>query len=280
MWPFGKKKEKERAPTPEELQVQEFAQAFLPDEFTLVAVTAPEGISDTRDEEKPLWTLTIPLTAWMDEEDGVVNTGSARLNTLADDRLRDYLRQRLPGNFIIKARVRPAKEDGLFQLVGMPEPGFDPELKAILTEQVKPVTLETEALGTFTLHRTMNWFEAQVDWAGQPILLTFNQGSEEEQSASLTTARALLADPTNWDSRLRAMAADRLLDTVNKQSEDESVTREELLDSLTPESILVAPEGNFTVWYGSDLFFGQAARVSGTAEAGPTDAQLEDELIW
>ena len=26
--------------------------------------------------------------------------------------------------------------------------------------------------------------------------------------------------------------------------------------------------------------FGQAAKVSGTAEAGPTDAQLEDELIW
>lgn len=276
MWLFGKKEKKERAPTPEELQVQEFAQSFLSEEFTLVAVTAPEGISDTRGENEPLWTLTIPLTAWMDEDDGVVTTGSARLSTLADDRLRDYLCQRLPGNFIIKARVRPGKEDELFQLIGMPEPGFDPELKAILTEQVKPVTLETEDLGTFTLHRTMHWFETQVDWADRSILLTFNQSTEEEQKESLTTARTLLADSAVWDARLRAMAADRLLDAVNEQSEDEPVTHEELLNSLTPESVLTAPEGSFTVWYGSDLFFGQAAKVSGTLEAGPTDAQLED----
>ena len=276
MWLFGKKEKKERAPTPEELQVQEFAQSFLPDELTLVAVTAPEGISDSREEEQPLWTLSIPLTAWMDEDDGVVSTGSARLQMLADDRLRDYLRQRLPGNFIIKVRVRPGREDGLFQMVGMPEPGFDPELKAILTEQVKPVTLETEDLGVFTLHRTMNWFEVQADWAGRPILLTFNQGSEEEQNASLTTARTLLADSAVWDARLRELAADRLLDAVNEQSEGDPVSREELLDSLTPESLLAAPEGGFTLWYGSDLFFGQAARVSGTLEAGPADVQLED----
>ena len=276
MWLFGKKEKKERTPTPEEVQVQTFAQNFLPEEFVLVAVTAPEGISDTRGEDEPLWTLTIPLTAWMDEEDGVVSTGSARLNILADDRLRDYLRQRLPGNFIIKARVRPGKEDDLFQLIGMPEPGFDPELKAILTEQVKPVTLETEDLGTFTLHRTMNWFEVQADWAEQTILLTFNQGTEEEQNESLTTARTLLADSAGWDARLREAIARTLLDTVNEQNEDEPVTHEELLASLTPESLLAAPEGSFTAWYGSDLFFGQAAKVSGTVTDGPTDAQLED----
>ena len=35
MWPFGKKKEKEHTPSAEELQVQEFAQTFLPEEFVL-----------------------------------------------------------------------------------------------------------------------------------------------------------------------------------------------------------------------------------------------------
>lgn len=276
MWLFGKKKEKEHTPSPQELQVQEFAQKFLPEEFILVAVTGPEGLSDERKDGEPLWTLTLPLTAWMDEDDGVVTTGTARLQTLADDQLRSYLRQRLPGNFILKSRVRLGKEDGLFQLVGMPEPGFDPELKAILDEQVKPVTLETEDLGTFTLHRSMNWFETQTHWLDQPIQLTFNQSNAEDHNASLSTARALLADPEDWDARLRSFGAEHLLEAVNAQSQDEPVTAPELEESLYPESVHVEPDDRFTFWYGSDLFFGQAAKVSGTLTDGPTEAQLEE----
>lgn len=273
MWPFSKKKEIEHTPSAEELQVQEFAQRFLPEEFVLVAVTGPAGVESDRKEGEPLWTLSCPLTAWMDEDDGVVSTGTALLQILADERLRDYLRHHLPGNFIIKARVRPGKEDNVFQLVGMPEPGFDPELKAVLDEQVKPVTFETDDLGTFTLMRTMNWFETQVDWLDQSVQLTFNQ--VDDQQDSLTTARALLADAEGWDARLRAFAADRLLDAVNEQGE-EPVSRDELLESLAPESIQAGPKGSFALWYGSDLFFGQAARIMGTLAAGPADARLED----
>ena len=275
MWLFGKKKETERTPSPQEVQVQEFAQKFLPDEIVLVAVTGPEGVSDERAEGDALWTLTIPLTAWMDEDDGVVSTAPARAQILADDRLRSYLCQRLPGNFIIKARVRPGKESGLFQLVGMPEPGFDPELKAILNEQVKPVTLETEDLGTFTLHQRMNWFETQTDWLDQSVQLTFNQGTNEDHQASLATARALLGAVAHWDARLRSFVADHLLGTVNEQ-EDQPLSVEELASSLTPEAVHAEPDGRFTLWYGSDLFFGQAAQVSGSLEAGPTDARLEE----
>ncbi|MBR2935337.1 MAG: DUF2262 domain-containing protein [Oscillospiraceae bacterium] len=275
MWPFGKKKEKPSEPSAQELQVQEFAQKFLPDEIVLVAVTGPEGVSDERAEGEALWTLTIPLTAWMDEDDGVVSTAPARAQILADDRLRSYLCQRLPGNFIIKARVRPGKEDGLFQLVGMPEPGFDPELKAILNEQVKPVTLETDDLGTFTLHRRMNWFETQTDWLGHPVQLTFNQGSDDDHQASLASARALLGAANDWDVRLRSFVVDHLLDTVNEQ-EDQPLSGDELASSLIPEAVHAEPNGHFTLWYGSDLFFGQAAQVSGTLEAGPTDARLEE----
>ncbi len=273
MWPFGRKKEKEHTPSPEELQVQEFAQKFLPEELVLVAVTDPEGVLSDQKEGEPLWTLTCPLTAWMDEDDGVVSTGSAVLQILADDRLRDYLRRHLPGNFIIKARVRPGREDGLFQLIGMPEPGFDPELKAILDKQVKPVTLETEDLGTFVLSRSMNWFQTQIDWLNQSVQLTFNQG--EDQQDSLNTARLLLGDAPDWDDRLRSFAADRLLNAVNEQ-EEEPVSRDELIESLSPETIQVGPNGSFAAWYGSDLFFGQAARIMGTLEKGPADVRLEE----
>lgn len=276
MWPFGKKKEKEHVPSPQELQVQEFAQQFLPEEFTLVAVTGPEGLSDERKEGEVLWTLTMPLTAWMDEDDGVVSTQPAQLQTLADEQLRSYLSQRLPGNFILKSKVRPGKENGLFQLVGMPEPGFDPELKAILNEQIKPVTLDVEDLGTFTLIRSMNWFERQIDWLEQPVQITFSQAEQSEQQDSLATIRALLSNAQDWDARMRDLAAEQLLDKVNETSEEEPVSREALQESLVPETILASPEGCFTAWYGSDLFFGRAARISGSLSQGPMEAVLEE----
>lgn len=274
MWPFGKKKEKEREVSPQELQVQEFARKFLPEEMDLVVVTGPEGVSADRKEGEALWTLTTPLTAWMDEDDGVVSTRPALLQILADDRLRDYLRHQLPANFIIKARVRPGVDGDAFQLVGMPEPGFDPELKAILNEQVKPVTLEAEGIGTFTLIRSANWFATQIDWVGQSVQLTINNG--EEQENALSVARTLLSDPEGWDARLRSFAADRLLEAINDRMEEEPVTREELLESLTAESVQVEAEGAFAVWYAGDVLFGTAVQVTGTVDQGPADAQLEE----
>lgn len=276
MWPFGKKKENEHIPSPQELQVQEFAQQFLPQEFTLVAVTGPEGMSDARREGGELWTLTTPLTAWMDEEDGVVSTQPALLQILADEQLRSYLRQRLPGNFILKARVRSSKEGGLFQLVDMPEPGFDPELKAILNEQIKPITLETEDLGTFTLIRSLNWFEGSADWLDQTVQITFSRAEDAEQQDCLSTARALVGEAEHWDARLRDMAADHLLAEVNAQPDAEPVSREELRDSLAPEAIQTAPDGGFAAWYGSDLFFGRAARITGSLTQGPAEVVLEE----
>ena len=66
-----------------------------------------------------------------------------------------------------------------------------------------------------------------------------------------------------------------IFDTVNDQGED-PVSRDELLESLSPEVIQVSPGGAFALWYGSDLFIGQAARIMGTLEKGPADARLED----
>ena len=50
----------------------------------------------------------------------------------------------------------------------------DGELEAILEELKKPVYLEDEVLGRFTLDRQVNWFEADVDWLGQTVRLSFD----------------------------------------------------------------------------------------------------------
>ena len=275
MWPFGKKKEaQQQEPSVREQQVQEFARAFAAEEFTLVAVTGPEGLSRSKEDGQELATLFMPLTAWMDDYDGVVHEEAAVLTTLADDALEEFLRSRLPRDFIIKVNARAALEGDRFQLVGMPEPGFDPELKAILDRQKTPVTVQAEELGTFTLSRTANWFETDIKWMDRNVLLAFDAGQEQE--GCFAAARKLLADPADWDERVREFAVENLLDELNEQQEDEPLSREELLESLEPESILVDGEGGLTFWLGSDLLWGRSVQVTGSVEAGPEQAKIEE----
>ena len=278
MWLFGKKKASERKLSPEQEQVQAFARRFEAQEMTLVAVTGMQGLSHTRENEDELWTVRVPLTAWMDAFDAVVHHQPASLEILADDRLLGYLLQRLPRNFILKAKVRPALEGDAFQLVDMPEPGFDPELKAILDEQVKPVMLDGGALGKFTLNRGVDQFQAEVKWLERPVLLVFDRGQEEQ--GALDAAGALLADIPGWDARLRAFAASRLLEQVNGLSaEDEDfvpLTEEELAQQLEPELVQAEGDDGVRVWLGSDLLYGRSIRVDAALSAGPTQAVLED----
>lgn len=275
MWPFGKKKDVEqKEPPAREQQVQEFARQFKAEEFTLVAVTGPEGLRTGKEEGEELTTMYIPLTAWMDDFDGVVHEEAAVLTALADETLEEFLRARVPRDFIIKVQVRAAVEGGRFQLVGMPEPGFDPELKAILDRQKTPVTVQTEDLGTFTLSRTANWFETEVKWMGRSVLLAFD--AEQEQEGCLNTARTLLADPADWDVRMREFAAEQMIDVVNEQAEDEPVTREELLESLETETVLVDGQGGVMFWLGSDLLWGRTVQVTGSTQTGPAQAKIEE----
>lgn len=278
MWLFGKKKEQERKLTPEQEQVQAFARRFDAREMTLVAVTGMQGESHARETEDALWTVTVPLTAWMDTFDNVVHNQPAVLETLADDRLLGYLIQRLPRNFIIKAKVRPALEGDAFQLVDMPEAGFDPELKAILDEQVKPVTLDGGELGAFTLNRSVNQFQAEIKWLEETVLLAFDRGQEEQ--GALDAAASLLTEAESWDERVRTFAAGRVLEQVNDLSaEDEEgqpLTADELAEQLELELVQVEGSDGVTLWLGSDLLYGRSIRVDTTLSAGPVDAVLED----
>ena len=278
MWRFGKKKDKERTRTSQQEQVQAFARRFDAQEMTLVAVTDSRGMSHDREGEDDLWTVRVGLSAWLDAFDGVVQHTPATLEMLADDRLLSYLGQRLPRNFILKAKVRPAAEGNAFQLVDMPEPGFDPELKAILDEQVKPVTLDGGALGRFTLNRGVDQFQTEVKWLEGPVLLVFDRGQEEQ--GALDTASALLADVPGWDARLRAFAAQRVLEQVNALSdpdeEGQPLTADELEEQLEVEQVQAQGADSARVWLGGDLLCGHSIRVDITLTAGPTDAELED----
>ena len=276
---FFKKKgeqpeEEQRVQNPENKQFKAFAAKFLPEELTILAVTGANGFGGGKTRGETLWTASIGLTAWMEEDSPDIHRGEFVLSTIGDEQLLEVLRRRTRPDFIIKFRGRASEDGKRLLLLDLPEPGFDPDLKAILEEQKKPVTFWEEGLGTFTLNRQVDWFETEVDWLGGQISLVFD--AEEDRAEVLQRAKTLLAGAASWDKRVREYAADDLLASANDWAEDEEITREQFIQRMELESIEIRADGSFEFWFADgDMFYGHSIHVSGDMEHGPDDAAME-----
>ena len=266
--------EEQRVQNPENKQFKAFAAKFLPEELTILAVTGANGFGGGKTRGETLWTASIGLTAWMEEDSPDIHRGEFVLSTIGDEQLLEVLRRRTRPDFIIKFRGRVSEDGKRLLLLDLPEPGFDPDLKAILEEQKKPVTFWEEGLGTFTLNRQVDWFETEVDWLGGQISLVFD--AEEDRAEVLQRAKTLLAGAADWDQRIRAYAADDLLVSANDWAEDEEITREQFIQRMELESIEIRADGSFEFWFADgDMFYGHSIHVSGDMEHGPDDASME-----
>ena len=278
--PEEKAREQQPAQNTGNKQFKELAAQFQQEERTILAVTGANGFGGGKTRGEKLWTASVGLTAWMEEDSPDIHRGEFVLSTIADDKLLEHLQRRVRPDFIIKFKGRVAEDGRRLLLLDLPEPAFDPDLKAILEEQKKPVTFWEEGLGTFTLNRQVDWFETELDWLGAEISLVFDQ--DENRADCVMNAKALLADAAGWDRRVREYAADELLSTANDwagQMEDEEpqeITREQFVERMELESIEVRADGSFQFWFGDgDLFYGHSIWVSGDMEHGPDDASME-----
>ncbi len=278
--PEEKAQEQNPAQNTENKQFKAFAAKFLPEELTILAVTGANGFGGGKTRGEALWTVSIGLTAWMEEDSSDIHRGEFVLSTVGDEQLLEVLRRRTRPDFIIKFRGRVSEDGKRLLLLDLPEPGFDPDLEAILEEQKKPVTFWEEGLGTFTLNRQVDWFETEIQWLGAEISLVFD--AEEDRAEVLRKAKALLADAVSWDKRVREYAADELLELANdwaEQMEDEEpqeIAREQFMERMELESIEIRADGSFEFWFADgDLFYGHSIHVSGDMENGPDDAGME-----
>lgn len=284
---FGKKQEPQEEVREAALSRHPKAAAlgaqFWQEEFDILAVTGANGFGGgEEDVGEEYRTVTLPLTAWR-EDGGPIHREDTGLVALADDKLLTYLRRLAPPDSIIQARVRQGMGDNRFLLVGLPSPVMDPELKAILDEQKKPVTFWESGLGTFALNRSVGWFEAEADWLGQTIRLEFDQ--DENRADCLLSFHALMDRQAEWDQRVRALAADKLLSLANdweadsagnEEREPEEITREAFMSRMELDAVQVYEDGAFDFWFNDgDLFWGHAIHVTGSLDAGPEDAQME-----
>ena len=276
MFGFLKKEKQpeEKAHSTESEQFKQFAAQFQPEELSILAVTGANGFSGGKAGEDTSWTASIGLTVWMEEDSPDIHKGEFLLYTIGDDQLLEILRRRAPRDFIIKFKGRVSEDGQRLLLLDLPEPGFDPDLKAILEEQIKPVTFWEDGLGTFALNRQVDWFETELDWLGTAISLVFDR--EEDRADCVKNAKALLAGSESWDKRIREYAADELLEQANDWAEnaEEEVTEEQFRERMELESIEIRGDGSFEFWF-SDGDMGHSIRVSGDLESGPDEAQME-----
>lgn len=273
--------ERKEAPAiPEELRA--LGQKFLPEEFGILAVTGAGGFGGSRLQENGPWLAVLELTAWKEEDsDQPAHRERTQLVALADDKLMDYLRRRVRGDSVFQIMVRPSEDGKQFLMTELPQPEIDPEMKAILEEQKKPVSIWVPELGTFTLNRLVNWFEAEVEWLGQPARLDIDR--EEDWDACVEQAKALMADQKGWDEKVRSFAAQELLDQANDWAQDaaegeepEEITREQFMERLELDAVQISAGGRFEFWFNDgDLFWGHAIHVTGSLDQGPEMAQME-----
>ena len=271
---------KEASAMPEELRA--LGQKFLPEEFSILAVTGAGGFGGSRPQENGPWLAVLELTAWKEEDsEEPAHREKTQLVALADDKLMDYLRRRVRGDSVFQIMVRPSEDGKQFLMTELPQPEIDPEMKAILEEQKKPVSIWVPELGTFTLNRLVNWFEAEVEWLGQPARLDIDR--EEDWDACVEQAKALMADQKGWDEKVRSFAAQELLDQANDWAQDaaegeepEEITREQYMERLELDAVQISADGRFEFWFNDgDLFWGHAIHVTGSLDQGPEMAQME-----
>lgn len=273
---------KEAAAIPEELRA--LGQKFLPEEFSILAVTGAGGFGGSRPQENGPWLAVLELTAWKEEDsDQPAYREKTQLVALADDKLMEYLRRRVRGDSVFQIMVRPSEDGKQFLMTELPQPEIDPEMKAILEEQKKPVSIWVPELGTFTLNRLVNWFEAEVEWLGQPARLDIDR--EEDWDACVEQAKALMADQKGWDEKVRAFAAQELLSQANDWAQDaaesedgepEEITREQFMERMELDAVQISADGRFEFWFNDgDLFWGHAIHVTGSLDQGPEMAQME-----
>lgn len=275
--------ERREAPeVPEELRA--LGQKFLPEEFSILAVTGAGGFGGSRTQENGPWLAVLELTAWKEEDsEEPAHREKAQLVAVADDRLMDYLRRRVRGDSVFQIMVRPSEDGKQFLMTELPQPEIDPEMKAILEEQKKPVSIWVPELGTFTLNRLVNWFEAEVEWLGQPTRLDIDR--EEDWDACVERAKALMADQKGWDEKVRSFAADQLLEQANDWAQDaagnedgepEEITREQFMERLELDAVQISADGRFEFWFNDgEMFWGHSIHVTGSLDQGPESAQME-----
>lgn len=246
----------------------------------ILAVVGPNGPGAARSRGEKLWTMSFTCEAWRVGGGEVQKQPLTVCRKVSDAEL-EKLQKLIQPYQVIRLKARLVVDSvlgspqALLEAIVAPD-SLDAELNHVAKELQKPVTLEDPLLGTFTLDRRVDWFIAEVVWAGQPISL--NLAGSANAQAALKTAHALWQNQSEWNRRVRSFAVEQLLPLKNDNwlDEDEAeLTPDQFEERMALESITVRADGSFDFWHSDgDLFWGHAIQISGNLVDGPNHADI------
>jgi hypothetical protein len=249
----------------------------------ILGVVQPPGPGGAKNGQEELWSLVFSVHPWR-REGGPLDSRTLRLvqDGFTQDQLRLSMASIKPYT-VLRARVR------LFE----PRPNMllsaevldvgnrddpDPELRALASEQQKPIVVAHPLLGQLTFDRGQNSFQTKLILAGEPIEVAIDADGEAPDPAVLATAERFWNNQADWDHRLREFAAARLIELKNDtwlQEDEEPLTEAEFIKKLTANSMGFDPPDGFTIYYNDgDIFWGHAIEIRGTLSNGPQSADI------
>ncbi|MCL4853078.1 MAG: DUF2262 domain-containing protein, partial [Bryobacteraceae bacterium] len=152
------------------------------------------------------------------------------------------------------------------------------QLADVAEELATPVMIRTQRFGNLTLDRSVDWFEGEVKWNGEPVRITFHTDETQEISAGLKVAERLWSEQTSWKRKVDDYAVQELLPLKNDNwlGDDESpLTPDQFKSRMTLQSISIHRDGNFDFWHDDGgLFWGHSVQISGSLDEGLTQADI------
>ncbi|MGJ4946643.1 DUF2262 domain-containing protein [Bradyrhizobium sp. HKCCYLS1011] len=143
----------------------------------------------------------------------------------------------------------------------------------------RPVRVNDDRFGLFTLDRRVNWFETTATWISNEVVLRLSMSGCDNVERLIALAHALWNSQAKWDQAVRACAVTSLLDLKNENwlaDDEEEVTAEEFFDRITPQGIVLYQTGRFEFsCHDDDMFGGHDIEVIGNLFDGAHSADIQ-----
>ena len=197
----------------------------------------------------------------------------------------EYLRRRVRGDSVFQIMVRPSEDGKQFLMTELPQPEIDPEMKAILEEQKKPVSTWVPELGTFTAQT--GWSTgSKPRWSGWASPPGWTSTGRRTGTPAWSRPRPLWPTRRAGTRRCAPSPPQELLSQANDWAQDaaesedgespEEITREQFMERMELDAVQISADGRFEFWFNDgEMFWGHSIHVTGSLDQGPEMAQME-----
>lgn len=248
---------------------------------------------------KGIWEPSVDMLAYIDLSTQELVKCKGQISWLAEEKDSNGWIHHLENKKIYHLKVRKRKQKKQsaqnldFLLVEVVERDIiHSDLNKILEEYEKPILIEDELCGVFSLERSYEWFAGTIDWLGNECLAMLEcdkkdiEEGKETAEGALHILHIIYKDLKEWDEKFRKFAAERLTELANdwlmdsedfdEDDENENlITEEAFAKRIWISEITISPDGDYEVYYNDDdMFWGHVIIVSGNTETGIEDAVI------